>query len=428
MKNKIVILLVIAFSCMMLGACAGNKEVTPQSSTQETQIEEPVVISIFHYVNEEAGRNKLDKHLAAVTAKYPKITFDVQGIDFNQFQNILKTKISAGDAPDIFMGRPAMFADLIKAGHVMSMDGQAFLNNVIPAALESMKVDGKTYSAGTILEGMGIFYNKDVFTKNDIKVPTTHSELIAVAEKLKANGVVPFAHGFKDGWTAQADFQSDFYGLPLSQKPTFYMDIVAGKNKFKDFPEFKVSLQRYKDRLNFSSGDEFGTDYSKSVSMLANGDAAMVLQGTWAIAEFIKANPKANLGFFTTPNSDTPGESVLGLGAGGTWLVSSQTKKPDAVWKFFEQLTSQEGAAIDTADGTVISAVKGAPTTGLNPMVLDILKISDSGKVYNYEAKDIFTGQYDATFRKFQEEFAADKNRDVDKYIDKLDTEFDAIR
>ncbi len=437
MKKKVALFLAAVLGVTSLAACgsdSGSSGTQASAQTAATSAEtskdaaEKVVLKVFHFTNEEAGRTKMDKQFAAVTAKYPDITFDIQGIDFNQFPNILKTKIAAGDAPDIFQGRPAQFADLIKAGHVMAMDGQPFLGNVSPAALESMKVDGKTYSVGTVLEGMGIFYNKDIFTKYNITVPTTHSELIAAAEKLKANGIIPFAHGFKDGWTAQADFQSDFYGLPLSQKPEIYMDIVAGKTKFADYPEFKASLQRYRDRLQFSSGDDFGTDYAKSVSMLANGDAAMNIQGTWAISEYRKINKDANLGFFATPNSDTPGEAVLGLGASGTWLVSSQTKSPDAVWKFFEQLTSPEGAAIDTADGAVISAVKGAPTTGLDPLVVDVLKISDSGKVYNYEAKDIFTGQFDATFRKFQEEFAADKNRDVDAYIKKLDAEFDSIR
>ncbi len=441
MKKKIALFLAAVLGVASLAACGSNTDNSgtqdsTQTSTQAgaTSAEtskastEKVVIKAFHFTNETAGREKMDKQFAAVTAKYPNITFDVQGIDFSQFPNILKTKIAAGDAPDIFQGRPAQFADLIKAGHVMPMDGQPFLDNVSPAALESMKVDGKTYSVGTIFEGMGIFYNKDIFAKYNVAVPTTHSELMAAAEKFKANGVIAFAHGFKDGWTAQADFQSDFYGLPLSQKPEIYMDIVAGKTKFADYPEFKASLQRYKDRLQFSSGDDFGTDYAKSISMMANGEAAMNIEGTWAISEYRKVNKDVNLGFFPTPNSDTAGETILGLGASGTWLVSSQTKAADAVWKFFDQITSPEGAAIDTSDGSVISTIKGAPTTGLDPLVIDILKISDSGKVYNYEAKDIFTGQFDATFRKFQEEFAADKNRDVDAYIKKLDAEFDSIR
>lgn len=39
-----------------------------------------------------------------------------------------------------------------------------------------------------------------------------------------------------------------------------------------------------------------------------------------------------------------------------------------------------------------------------------------------------FSGQYDATFRKWQEEFAADTERDVDAMIEQLDAEIAAIQ
>ena len=67
-------------------------------------------------------------------------------------------------------------------------------------------------------------------------------------------------------------------------------------------------------------------------------------------------------------------------------------------------------------------------TSKLSPIVLDIMDIEKNGKVYNYEAEDIFSGQYDATFRKWQEELAIDKDRDVDEMIAELDEEIAAIQ
>lgn len=67
-------------------------------------------------------------------------------------------------------------------------------------------------------------------------------------------------------------------------------------------------------------------------------------------------------------------------------------------------------------------------TTKLSPIVLDFIDIQKNGKVYNYETEDIFSGQYDATFRKWQEEFAADTERDVDAMIEQLDGEIGAIQ
>ncbi len=43
-------------------------------------------------------------------------------------------------------------------------------------------------------------YNKDVFAKNGITIPTTYAELKAASEKLLAAGVQPIFEPVADGW------------------------------------------------------------------------------------------------------------------------------------------------------------------------------------------------------------------------------------
>ena len=72
-----------------------------------------------------------------------------------------------------------------------------------------------------------------------------------VAKKLEDEGITPFAHGFQESWMAQCDLQSDLYGYTLQQNPTMFKDIMAGKKKFADYPDFKKCVQRTVDRLSF---------------------------------------------------------------------------------------------------------------------------------------------------------------------------------
>ena len=47
----------------------------------------------------------------------------------------------------------------------------------------------------------GLFYNKKIFAKYGIGVPTTFTQLLADAAKLKAAGVTPISASGSSGWT-----------------------------------------------------------------------------------------------------------------------------------------------------------------------------------------------------------------------------------
>lgn len=424
MKRVITILLTVCMIMTLFAGCGSTKQA--ETSTGEKTKE--VVVTIFHHIGEQSSRDVLKSIIAELEKQNPGVKYEEQGIDFSQYETMLKTKLAGGDAPDIIMGRPKQYGDIIKAGHIMDLSDQPFLDNVTATALDSMKIEGKVYGVPTNFEGMGVFYNKDIFEKEGLEIPTTHNEMITLADKLTEKGIIPFAHGFKEGWTAQCDIQSDLYGSTLAANPTMFKDIMAGNKNFADIPEFVEGVQRNKERISYSSGDDFGTDATKARTMLINGEAAMLIQGTWEIREIATLAPDANIGFFTTPNSNDPEKSLLGLASSGSYMITAQTAHAQEALKFIEFLTTPEGAALNNGDGTQISCVKSAATDQINPMALDVMEIAKTGKTYNYEAEDIFTGQFDATYRKWQEEFAADPKRDVDEYIKKLDKEIDAIK
>lgn len=422
----------------VLVGCGGNQEETTTSaaSTSEnstavvseaSKSAEKVTVNVFHHMSEQGKRDGVTAWTTAVTASNPEITFNVEGIDFNQYSTTLKTKIAAGDAPDVIFGRPKVYTDIVKAGHIMDITGQSFVNNIAESATASMKIDDKVYGIALDFGVMGVFYNKDIFKEAGIEVPKTNSELIKIADTLKEKGIIPFSHGFKDAWTAQVDFQSDFYSV-LHKIPTFFKDVRDRTKKISDFPEFKESLLRYEKRLSYSSGDDFGTDYSKSLQLFSTGKTAMLIEGNWALGDIRKNNPKGNFGFFATPVSDVESENILDIGVDDGFMISSQTKVKDAAFKLFDYATSPAGTDDWVKNSKTLSAMKGYKADDLDSMVVDILAYVSSNKTSNSQEYEALSGQHDSTFRKFQEEFAADSKRNVDKYIQKIDKEFDAIK
>ena len=144
----------------------------------------PVTIRVFHFMSEQSKRDGLDKMIALFNASNPDVKVVVEATDFNSFSATLKTKIAAGDAPDVIFGRPKMFAELVSAGQLLDLSGQGFLANVAASSLESMKVDGKVYGLPLDVQTMGVFYNKALFEANGWKVPATYSELIALCREI----------------------------------------------------------------------------------------------------------------------------------------------------------------------------------------------------------------------------------------------------
>lgn len=419
-KTKIVSSILCAAMVATLAANGvGVKEVKADSKEK--------TVTLFHHTGEEAGREVLADLISAFEKSNKGIKIEEQGIDFSQYDTMLKTKLAGGDAPDLIMGRPKMYADLIRAGHIEPLTDAEFLKNVEPETLESMKVDGDIYAVPTNQGGMGIFYNKKVFEDNDIEIPKSHEELMDVAKKLEDEGITPFAHGFQESWMAQCDLQSDLYGYTLQQNPTMFKDIMAGKKKFSDYPDFKKCVQRTVDRLSFEGGDDFGTDASKARNMLINGEAAMLISGNWEISEFAEAGVDDQIGFFATPNTDDD-QPVLGLAPDGCYMITAQSENVEEAKKFIEFLTTPEGAAIVNEKGYDIPCATNVDKTKLSPIVQNFIDIEENGKVYNYESEEIFSGQYDATFRKWQEELAVDTDRDVDDMIAELDDEIAAIQ
>lgn len=431
MKKKLAILIVsIMMAVSMFGGCSKTTQTgeSPAASEDDGKsAKEEVVVTIFHHLGEQTGRDNLAEILALLEERNPGIKFEAQGIDYSQFDLMLKTKLAGGDAPDIIMGRPKAYADLIEAGYIESLSGQTFLDQVSQESLASMTIDGNVYGVPTNMGGMGIFYNKETFEKYGVAVPKTHEELMAASQAFQDAGIYPFAHGYKDSWPAQCEIQSDLYGYCLQQNPKMFEEIQSGEKSFSDYPDFRDVVQRTADRLSFESGDDFGTDGAQAREMLINGEAAMLVSGNWEIGEFMNLGVDDKIGFFATPNSKDS-NPVLGLASDGSYMLCSQSEHKEEALKFIEFLASPEGAGMWNTGGKDIPSSLDVDSSNLSPIVRDIIEIEKNGIVYNYEAEGIFTGQFDATFRKWQEEFAADPDRDVDQYIAKLDAEIETIQ
>ena len=393
----------------------------PSSSPAANQ-----TITVMYTFSEQTKRDAFQQWCDKVKADHPNYDFQISAItDNNQYRPLIKTKYSAGDPVDIMFGAPRDFSDMAAAGMLQDLTGAPFIQNIDPQYITggASQVNGVTYGIPIDLGLLLVFYNKDIFSQNNLTVPANYKDFIAVCSALNAKGINPLSMGYKDGWTAGVDFMFEWYMI-LNKNPNFFKDVDEGRKKFADYPELKNAMQRSIDRFNTSTGNPFGTDNNTSVQDFAAGKAAMFLTGTWNIMTIRNLTPNGSFGVFPLP-ADNEADTVARLYVDDSFMVANGTKNMNAITDLFNYATSSEGASNWSKTTGAIPIAKGVSLQNPDAMTKEAAAIKDSGKIIFADAQYQPTGQtFDVFFGKFSVDFLIDQKKGLDANIAQLDQEY----
>ena len=186
MKRTLAILLALVLALSVCSFAAAEDEIT---------------LTVFHYMaqtTKQAGLNAIE---AAFTELHPNVKFN--NIYYNQGTDYfpqLSTALSSGDQPNIIMGNPGLYPDLVTEGFVMDLSDNEVIKSLnLPSGdLGDVSADGKIYGFPIDFKTWGIFYNKTIFEQNGLEVPTTLTQLNELQDKLIAAGIDPYVRSFAD--------------------------------------------------------------------------------------------------------------------------------------------------------------------------------------------------------------------------------------
>ena len=155
---------------------------------------------------------------------------------------------------------------------------------VTDAVRQLYTVDGKQYCTPISVDDWVMFYNKKVFAKYGLSVPSTWEELMTVAASLKQHGVTPFWNQTKN-W-AFVWFQTLLAGTDLQ----LYNDLSTGKAKYTD-PRVVAVMNSWLDLQKKGYFNDPGqTDFARD--LMREGKIAMAPEGTWFTADAALAKMK----------------------------------------------------------------------------------------------------------------------------------------
>src|SRR5450830_406064 len=117
-------------------------------------------------------------------------------------------------------------------------------------------------------------------------MPKTWDEFFAAADKLKAAGLIPVAHGGQN-WQDFTTFESVVLGVGGAR---FYQDaLVKLDDKALGSDTMKKSLETFRRVKSYIDPGSPGRDWNLATAMLIQGKAGFQLMGDWAKGEFVAA-------------------------------------------------------------------------------------------------------------------------------------------
>jgi glucose/mannose transport system substrate-binding protein len=246
---------------------------------------------------EAAALNVLKKDLESKGVTWADMP--VAGGGGEQAMTALRARVTAGNPPTAVQMLGFDITDWAKQGvlgdlnEVASREGW---DKVIPGALQKFsKYDDKWIAAPVNVHSTNwMWINKAALDAAGGKAPQSWDELIAVLDKMKANGISPLGQGGQPWQDATI-----FDGVLLSTGgPEFYKKAVIdldpealGSDTMKKVFDRMTQLRAYVDD-NFS-----GRDWNLASSMVIEGKAGIQIMGDWAKGEFLKAGKKPGADF-----------------------------------------------------------------------------------------------------------------------------------
>ena len=293
----------------------------------------------------------------------------VEVISWVEYWTLLEAGASGGELPDVFWmhvneANKYMSNDvLLNLDEYIAADDAIDLANYYEGIVDLYSYDGHQYALPKDHDTIALLYNKEIFDRYGVDVPTNDwswedylAAAKAITEAGAADGVYGTAMNTNDGQDGWYNLIYDFGGELISEdKTTSGMDnentIAAmtwlAENLFPCMPSQDAMANTDPDLLFLS------------------GTVGMMLQGSWMVntfyqAEFSDSYAWAEIPYYDANGNGTPEkEERVSLYNGLGWAAPANAKDPQACYDLISAFCSEEGQRKQSELGVTMAAYKG---------------------------------------------------------------------
>ncbi|REK74731.1 ABC transporter substrate-binding protein [Paenibacillus paeoniae] len=413
MKRALQLLLVLTMMVALVSACgSGNKGngegLTPTGGSVTTA---PKKVELKVFMTFPRFKDQFEQYFARfkekqLAEKNIDVTIQLEMPNADQAKQILQSRLSSGDSPDLFTLHANDIPTYYEAGYIADLTGQPFVSKLYEAVAETVKYDGKVAALPMESLSWGYLYNKTIFKENGLTPPQTLDEMKNVAEKLQAAGVKPFLLAFQESWIPQLMMALSLGGTVSSSHPDWIEKMNAGEASYADvrsvFDIIDLIMANGSDKP-FETGNEAGS------ADFANGKAAMWVQGPWNAETILKVNPNMEFGVAPLPVSNNAADTMINLATSTSLALSPKSANKEVAQDLLNyMLDDQDSSAL--FEELKFNPISTVHTYEVFPWVNEASEYVSKGKAY-LDLK-LPNGVTDETAKQLQSYFVKDATQD----------------
>ncbi|TDE10451.1 extracellular solute-binding protein [Jiangella asiatica] len=316
--------------------------------------------------------------IASFEEDNPDITVNLEVQSWDNINDVIRTKVQAGEAPDILnIDAFSGFAKddlLYPAEDVVSSET---MDDFQESFIENASLDGTVYGLPMIASARALFYNQDVLTQAGItEPPATWDDLLAAATAVSELGTGVFGYGMPLGSEeAQAETSIWTFGGGGSW--------TAGDTITVDTPENLAAVEFMKTMIDAGATqpDPGATDRTPMLDVFVQGQIAMAVGLPPTIGQIEERNPELNYGIAPVPTQDG---SPVTLGVADHLMAfRNDDDKQEAIRAFLDHFFSTDVylSFVDT-EGFLPTTMSGAEGTANAERFADFLEVLPEAQFY----------------------------------------------
>jgi len=331
-----------AAAAMLLTASLGLTACSDSGSGDEGA--DAKSLTLWHYEGPTSAMGVAwAKAIELFKASHPGVEVKFEEKSFEQIQQNAGMILNSDSTPDILeynkgnataglLSKQGLLTDLTEESGKRGWD-----KKLSPSLQTTTKYDddgimgsGKTFGVPNYGEYVMVYYNKDLFAKHKVAVPTTLAEFEAAMDTFVKAKVTPLSVG-----GAEYPAQQIFYELALSKaNRAFVDDYQLYKNKVNfQGPEFTYGAQTFADwvRKGYIAKNSAGIKAEDMGVAFTQGKFPIMISGSWWYGRFASEIKDFQWGTFLFPgNTLHPGSS------GNLWVVPTKSKAKSLAYDFID--------------------------------------------------------------------------------------------
>jgi raffinose/stachyose/melibiose transport system substrate-binding protein len=351
----------------MLGACNGSDTPTGEGSGDQTQ--EAVELKLWLTTQEDSQKAAWDTLISDFENAAEGITVTIEERSVDPHKEALRQVAGTNAGPDIYWywEGSGLAGALVDAGMSLDLteyyDEYGWRDRFSAAALGGITQYGGYHGVPWTLQGQALFYNKTLFEQAGItELPADYNALVAAADALVAQGVVPIEFGGTVNWhvmrlldnlietTCGSDTRDQLFNKDADWGATACLD--------QAFADLKTWSDKYiNEGFIAVSNDD-------STQLFYQGQAAMALEGTWFDGMVPDNGLDPNdIGIFQFP---TGTGRLYSFGEG--FYINAASANQDAAAKFLDFITSADEMTKTAGVWAALSVNTDVPVSDANPL------------------------------------------------------------